>query len=555
MPDQRAHNGPAKRGRSQSGEQEVPFVESIDSRTELEHLVRARYPIIYVNSSEEQRVEHAVARIQANLNSRSSTARKLLYWSITEGFTGDAEFSDLRDPIKALDFIIRYEDAALFVLRDFHPYLKDPVVVRRLRDCHRAFKESDRAKNVLVLSATLRLPTEVEAEVAVVDFALPDRAELASLIEEFAKAYQLQHDDEAKERFTEAALGLTYDEASFVLSKSLIRHRDFDMGTILSEKKAIIRKSGLLEFYESEERFAEVGGMPVLKDWLKKRQGAFTQRARDFGLPVPKGILLIGIPGCGKSLTAKAVGALWQMPLLRLDVGKVFSGLVGSSEENIRKVISTAEAVAPAVLWLDELEKGFSGIQSSGQSDAGTTARVFGSFITWLQEKTSSVFVIATANDVSAMPPELLRKGRFDEIFFVDLPTEAERCDIFNIHLSKKKRASEGFDVEALGRAAKGFSGAEIEQAVVSALYESYFAGEELTTERLVQACSEVIPLSLTMKEKIDNLRDWAQSRARSASGEPIGPRDDERPETSEGGQGGRKGVPAGFRNLELGTD
>jgi SpoVK/Ycf46/Vps4 family AAA+-type ATPase len=529
-------------------------VDKVDSRTELEHLVKARYPIIYVNSSEEERVEHAVAHIQGNLNSRSSTARKLLYWSITEGFTGDAEFSDLRDPIKALDFILRYEDAALFVLRDFHPYLKDPVVVRRLRDCHRAFKESDRAKNVLVLSPMLRLPAELEAEVAVVDFALPDRGELQGLINQFADAYQLQHDDDARERFTEAALGLTYDEASFVLSKSLVRHRDFDMSTILSEKKAIIRKSGLLEFYESEEKFAEVGGLKVLKDWLRKRQGAFTQRARDFGLPVPKGILLIGIPGCGKSLTAKAVGALWQMPLLRLDVGKVFSGLVGSSEENIRKVISTAEAVAPAVLWLDELEKGFSGVQSSGQSDAGTTARVFGSFITWLQEKTSPVFVIATANDVSMMPPELLRKGRFDEIFFVDMPTEQERRDIFTIHLAKKRRPLERFDLDALARCAKGFSGAEIEQAVVGALYEAYFESDDLTTERLEQACGEVIPLSLTMKEKIDNLRDWAQSRARSASGEPIGPRDDDRPDASgESGGRPRKGVPAGFRNLELG--
>jgi SpoVK/Ycf46/Vps4 family AAA+-type ATPase len=250
------------------------------------------------------------------------------------------------------------------------------------------------------------MPTELEKELVVVDFTLPDRAELRALIAQFKAAYRLDHDEEALDRFTEAALGLTYHESSYVLSKSLVRHRDFDIGTILSEKKAIIRKSGLLEYYESEQQFGDVGGLEVLKEWLRKRQNAFTQKARDFGLPVPKGILLIGIPGCGKSLTAKAVGALWQMPLLRLDVGKVFSGLVGSSEENIRKVIQTAEAVAPAVLWLDELEKGFSGVQSSGQSDAGTTARVFGSFITWLQEKTSPVFVIATANDVSMLPPE-----------------------------------------------------------------------------------------------------------------------------------------------------
>ncbi len=523
---------------------------AVDSRTELRHLVQARYPLIAVVSGEEERVEAAIRDIQARLNTKASQPRKLLFWSITEGFTGD-ENHDIRDPIKALTFITKFDDRALFVLRDFHPYLKDPVVVRRVRDCHRAFKETDKPKNVLMLSATLKMPTELEKELVVVDFTLPDRAELRALIDQFRAAYRLDHDEEAVDRFTEAALGLTYHEASYVLSKSLVRHRDFDIGTILSEKKAIIRKSGLLEYYESDQMFGDVGGLEVLKDWLKKRQNAFTQKARDFGLPVPKGILLIGIPGCGKSLTAKAVGALWQMPLLRLDVGKVFSGLVGSSEENIRKVIQTAEAVAPAVLWLDELEKGFSGVQSSGQSDAGTTARVFGSFITWLQEKTSPVFVIATANDVSMMPPELLRKGRFDEIFFVDMPTEAERREIIGIHLEKKKRDPEGFDLPRLARSMRGFSGAEIEQAVVGALYDAFFEGSDLDDDRVERAANEVIPLSMTMKEKIDELREWANTRARSASGLPIGPRDedvDDSPELPPE----QEAVPAGFRDLEL---
>jgi SpoVK/Ycf46/Vps4 family AAA+-type ATPase len=220
---------------------------------------------------------------------------------------------------------------------------------------------------------------------------------------------------------------------------------------------------------------------------------------------------------------------------------------VGSSEENIRKVISTAEAVAPAVLWLDELEKGFSGVQSSGQSDSGTTARVFGSFITWLQEKSSSVFVIATANDVSALPPELLRKGRFDEIFFVDMPTENERREIFRIHLSKKNRQLDQFDLDQLARDSKGFSGAEVEQAVIAALYDAFFEEADLTTERIQASIKEIIPLSLTMKEKIDDLREWAQTRARSASGVPIGSVDEDAIEPSDGA------VPAGFRNLELG--
>ena len=487
-------------------------MERIDSRTELRHLVQARYPLIAVVSGEEERVEDAVREIQTRLNKKGSHPRKLLFWSITEGFAGD-EHHDITDPIKALNFVINFDDRALIVLRDFHPYLKNPMVVRRLRDCHRVFKESDKPRNLLLLSPTMKVPTELEKELVVVDFSLPDRAELRALVGDFGAAYRLDHDDEALDRFTEAALGLTYHEASYVLSKSLVRHRDFDIGTILSEKKAIIRKSGLLEYYESEQKFGDVGGLEVLKEWLAKRQNAFTQKARDFGLPVPKGILLIGIPGCGKSLTAKAVGALWQMPLLRLDVGKVFSGLVGSSEENIRKVIQTAEAVAPAILWLDELEKGFSGVQSSGQSDAGTTARVFGSFITWLQEKESAVFVIATANDVSMMPPELLRKGRFDEIFFVDLPGTEARKRIVEIHLKRRSQELGGFDMKKLVSACEGFSGAEIEQAVLSALHESRAAKSPLTTEMLVEVMRGSPPLSVTMAERIEELRAWARGR------------------------------------------
>ena len=255
-----------------------------------------------------------------------------------------------------------------------------------------------------------------------------------------------------------------------------------------------------------------------MKDWLKKRQQAFTARAREYGLPLPKGILLIGIPGTGKSLTAKCVGSMWQMPLLRLDVGKIFGGLVGSSEENIRKVIKTAEAIAPAILWLDELEKGFSGTGSSNMSDGGTTSRVFGTFITWLQEKTTPVFVIATANNVQQLPPELLRKGRFDEIFFCDLPQREERKQIIGIHLAKKKRSPENFDLDKIADATPDFSGAEIETAVVAAMYDAFDAESEVSTERLLQSVSEIVPLSVTMREVIESMRDWARTRARPAS-------------------------------------
>src|SRR6187549_1429113 len=271
----------------------------------------------------------------------------------------------------------------------------------------------------------------------------------------------VESDPTYMERVVEAALGLTLVEAENVFSKAVVRTHTFDLETILAEKKQIIRKSGLLEYYEHREEFTDVGGMEILKDWLVKRRNAFSSRARDFGLPLPKGILLIGVPGTGKSLTAKAVGALWQMPLLRLDVGKIFGGLVGSSEENIRSVIKTSEAIAPAILWIDELEKGFSGTGSSGQTDGGTTSRVFASFITWLQEKTSPVFVIATANNVQQLPPELLRKGRFDEIFFCDLPDAATRGEIFQLHMDKRKVDWSGFSLAALADASAGFSGAE----------------------------------------------------------------------------------------------
>jgi SpoVK/Ycf46/Vps4 family AAA+-type ATPase len=289
---------------------------------------------------------------------------------------------------------------------------------------------------------------------------------------------------------------------------------------ILSEKEQAIRKSGLLEYYRAQEQFEDIGGLNLLKDWLRKRTSAFGDKAKAFGLPSPKGALLLGVQGCGKSLCAKAVASLWRLPLLRLDVGKVFSDLVGSSERNVREAIKVAESVAPAILWVDEIEKAFAGTQSSSFSDAGTTARVFGTFLTWLQEKEASVFVIATANNIQTLPPELLRKGRLDEIFFVDLPTRAERATVFAIHLRRRDRKPEDFDLDCLAAASEGFSGAEIEEAIISALYDVFDAGGQLTTEALLKSLNETVPLSTTMKEEIDGLRKWAEGRARKASSE-----------------------------------
>ena len=499
--------------------------DQVTSTQEIEYLVRAGYPLLYVISPEEERVEAAIENVAGGQDG-SRQRRKVYKWSITQGFLADSgeNFNDIKDPLRALEFIHKFEQHAIFILRDFHPFLQDPTIVRKLRDLARSlYREYKR--HVLLLSPVYKQVPELEKEMAVIDFDLPDRQALDGIVTDVLsrvgsrrEQMAVWNDPQLRERVVEAALGLTADEARNVFAKSLVSKKDLDIETILGEKKHIIRKSGILEFYESKNEFTDVGGLEVLKDWLDTRARSFTQKARDFGLPVPKGILMIGVPGCGKSLTAKAVSALWQMPLLRLDVGKVFSSLVGSSEENIRRCIRTAEAVEPCILWLDELEKGFSGTKSSGQTDGGTTARVFASFITWLQEKQSAVFVIATANDVSMLPPELLRKGRFDEIFFVDLPSATERTEILRIHLKKKNRSPDSFDIDKIIAATQGFAGAEIEQVVISALYDAFDDDTDIDTDRLVSSAQEIIPLSVTMKEGIDGMREWARTRARRAS-------------------------------------
>jgi SpoVK/Ycf46/Vps4 family AAA+-type ATPase len=335
------------------------------------------------------------------------------------------------------------------------------------------------------------------------------------------KQVKIELDDAGRDRLLQAALGLTLGEAENVFAKIIVKDERLsgdDVNEVLSEKQQIIRKSGLLEYYATTECFENVGGLAILKDWLNKRAVAFTAEAREFGLPPPKGILMLGVQGCGKSLCAKAVSNQWQLPLLRFDMGRMFGSFVGSSEENVRRAISVAESVAPAILWVDEIDKAFAGSQGSAASDGGTTARVFGTFLTWLSEKIAPVFVVATANDISQLPPELLRKGRLDEIFFVDLPSKEERAEVFQIHLTKRSRDASQFDVEALVEATKDFSGAEIEEAIISALYEAFYAQEQLTTEHILAVLGQTVPLARTMAEQIQSLRKWAEGRARDAS-------------------------------------
>ena len=495
---------------------------------EIRILIRARYPLIYVVSWEERRIEGVLSEIAKSRN------KGIFSWTITQGIqnleAGTAVkrlMDNTQDPIAALDYIEKFQKAALFVLKDFHPFMNDARVIRRLRDLTIALKTS--YKTVILLAPIQKVPDELEKDVAIIDFPLPAIQDLERQLDYIIQSVshnrnvQINLEEGDKEKILQAAMGLTLVEAENVFAKAIVakgRIDPQDIPVILSEKKQIIRKSGILEFFAPDQALDDVGGLDQLKNWIRKRGKAFSENARAYGLPHPKGVLLIGVSGSGKSLVAKAVSSLWNLPLLRLDIGSVFSGLVGSSEANIRSVVKTAESIAPCLLWLDEMDKGLSGVHSSNFSDGGTTARVLSSFLTWMQEKTAPVFIVATANDISSLPPELLRKGRFDEIFFLDLPSLNERIDIFKIHLQKRNRDPQKFDLKLLGDLSQGFSGSEIEQVVISALYDSYDEDREVQTADLVSTLRQSVPLSHTMREAIDALRQWAQTRARPASNE-----------------------------------
>lgn len=492
-------------------------------KQELDIYIRARYPLLWVVTPEEQR---ALEEIDALAQEQK---KRLLVWSATTGLINPAlpERADAgkRDPLALLSTILDDTEACIWVLRDFHPYLKEPTIVRRLREV--AFGLQSSKKTVVLLGPVLKIPPELEKEITVIDFDLPTEKELGAMVEQVIETVRKggakpNLDRRQRVRLVKACLGLTEVEAQNAISKAIIQANgrlDGDaIEAVTAEKQQIIRKSGLLEFYASEEQLASVGGLETLKEWLRKRERAFGEEARAFGLPEPKGILLVGVQGCGKSLVAKSVANSWRLPLLRLDVGRLFASLVGSSEENLRTAIKVAESIAPVVLWVDEIEKGFSGVGSSNVSDAGTAARVFGTFITWLQEKKAPVFVIATANSVSHLPPELVRKGRFDEIFFVDLPDLQERLDIWNIHIKKRNRNPADFDLQTLAMASDGLSGAELEQAIIAGLYEAFDQGRALTMEDLLNVLQDTVPLSRMMEEEIAALRLWARQRARRAS-------------------------------------
>ncbi len=496
---------------------------------ELETLIRARYPVIYIVTSEEARAQAVVCEVA------QKREKAAFEWTCSAGIVpaGASIQSQkhrggaTKDPLLALDQVIEQIDPAIFIFKDFHHFLGrgNFAVVRKLKDIALQLKSS--YKTVVLISPVLDIPIDLEKEITVLSFPLPGRDELAALMEGILSDVQkirkvrIDLDETGRERLLQAALGLTLGEAENVFAKIIVTGDGLDAGdvqAVFAEKQQIIRKSGLLEYYATTDNFDQVGGLAALKEWLEKRSLAFSKEAREYGLPPPKGILMLGVQGCGKSLCAKAVSSLWQLPLLRFDMGRMFNSLVGSSEENVRRAVAVAESVAPAILWVDEIDKAFAGSQSSGSSDGGTTARVFGTFLTWLSEKTSPVFVVATANDISHLPPELMRKGRLDEIFFVDLPSAAERAQIFAIHLARRRRAPETFDLPALAENSKDFSGAEIEEAVISAMYDAFYAKRQVATADILVALRETVPLARTMDEQINRLRSWAGGRARDAS-------------------------------------
>ncbi len=502
---------------------------AVDRQEEISLLIRAKYPILYFLSWEERRIEEMLRQV-------AQERRKNLYsWTITEGILplDDHEGPPIdpatAHPLRALEFIAQSREPAIFVLKDFHSFLDEqrglpdyPMIVRHLRDLTRKLKSSD--KILVILSPVLIFPAELEKDITVLDYSLPTAKELETSLERVLISVREMSgtkpklDAATREKALKAGQGLTCTEYENVLARSFVQTRTLDINIILTEKKQIIRRSKVLEYFEAEEDMQAVGGMPLLKDWLAKRSLAFSERARQFGLPVPRGLLLLGVQGAGKSLVAKAIANQWQLPLLRLDLGSLFSEFVGSSEQNMRTVLRLAESIAPCLLWLDELEKGLGGTVSSHLSDAGTTARVFGSFLTWMQEKNAPVFVVATANDISILPPESLRKGRFDEIFFIDLPSFNERAEIFAIHLARRGRDPLNYALELLADRSEGFSGAEIEQVIISGLYDAFEAGHELRSEDLLNNLSATVPLSRTMEHQVTNLRNWARTHARPAS-------------------------------------
>ena len=484
-------------------------------KTTIINYIRAGYPGLYLVSPEEQRVDAEIKQIAKDLK------YSLHVWSVVDGLVDTKKHTTTaaNDPLEALVAIKELSEKTIILLRDFHLFLQDPnpILIRQLKDVLQEAKT--KSKTLIILGCRLCLPPELEHELTVIEFALPGKEELRAVLGGIMESAGIKSmENEAREKVIDAASGLTTIEAENAFALSVVENKNIEPAIVAREKAQAVKKNGILEIVETKESLESIGGLDVLKEWLLKRRNAFTQKAIDYGLPPVKGLLILGIPGTGKSLCAKATAKVFGVPLLKLDAGRIFAGLVGQSESNLRAVIQTAEAIAPCCLWIDEVEKGFAGSKSSGSTDGGTSSRVFGSFISWMQEKKAPVFVVATANDVSQLPPEMLRKGRLDELFFVDLPNQGEREAIWDIQIAKYGRDAAQFDVVQLAKVTEGLTGSEIENAFVEALYLAFDVGKEPTDLDIAQVLTEFVPLSKLMAEQITGLKNWSKGRARLAT-------------------------------------
>jgi len=462
---------------------------------ELALFLKARYPIIYINTIEEDRVEYVIRKnVKTNLN------RSIYSWDFVDGYSNNPNNQGFakRNPLQALELVERLnaETPALFLLKDFNRFLTDLSISRKLRNISRILKLQP--KTVIIIGSDLTIPTELQDLITVLQFQLPSEEEINEELTRLINSLNIKVEPELFETLTRACQGLSLERIRRVLSKIIATYKTIDNNSItilLSEKKQIISQTEILEYCSVNEKITNLGGLNNLKDWLKKRKTAFSIQASNYGLPTPRGLLLIGIQGTGKSLTAKAIANDWQLPLLKLDVGKLFGGIVGESESRLRQMINVAETISPCILWIDEIDKAFTNTESKG--DSGTSNRVLATFISWLSEKTKPVFVISTANNIDLLPLEIIRKGRFDEIFFLDLPKKEERKEIFKIHLQEFRPNNwKSFDYSKLSKLSESFSGAEIRQSIIEGMYHAFYEKREFTTEDICLALKELIPLA-----------------------------------------------------------
>lgn len=483
--------------------------------------INSRFPLLFLATWEEDRWETELASLAMSLE------RGLVIWTATQGACpplDDAQ-DEHRDPANFLDHVRRYPRDHVFLLKDFHPFLKDPIVVRRLRDLVPSL--ADENKTLLLMSPEPVIPLELRKDAIEIGLPLPGIDDLKQELRELM--IERQHSGEQaiklsssqKEKLLKAVAGLTARQARQSLSRALTGRKVVDdevYALLVSEKRHMVQGSEFLEFYDLAEGVSDIGGLDALKEWLAKRSHAFSLDAQRKGVPAPKGLLLLGVQGCGKSLTSRAIARLLSLPLVRLDVSALLSSDRGQSEKNLRDVLALTEMISPVVLWLDEIEKGFAGVDTEGGGGDSTMIRLMGRFLTWMQEKPATVFIVATANSVNGLPPEMLRRGRFDELFFVDLPNFHERKQIFTIHLRKRALDPEQFNLTELAEGTEGYSGAEIEQAVLTAMVEAFHRESQPTHEDLQRAVEDTVPLSVTMEEKIFQLREWARPRCRAAT-------------------------------------